>query len=211
MEDHGGWIKLWRKIQSHEFYREKRKFSKYEAWIDMLCWANHEDNKFILGNEIVECSRGQFVTSELKMMDHWNWSKEKTRHFLKTLEIQTMILKNSDHKKTTITILNYNTYQGWETANHTSDRPPTIPVTDRQQTMNQTQTIIKNVKKKIILSDDDFLKSLKEKFTWVDFDMEMVKMDAWLLANPDRKKTRKFISRWFIRKEKPITNGKNKW
>jgi hypothetical protein len=60
------------------------------------------------------------------------------------------------------------------------------------------------------LSDDDFLRSLKEKFTWIDFDTEMIKIDAWLLSHTDRKKTRRFITNWMLKKEKPIGTGNNK-
>ena len=58
--------------------------------------------------------------------------------------------------------------------------------------------------KKSILTDEEFLLSLKEKFTWVDFDQVMIKMDAWLLAHPARKKTRRFIVNWLNKIEKPI-------
>lgn len=65
--------------------------------------------------------------------------------------------------------------------------------------------------KNIILSDEDFLIKLKEKYTWIDFNQTMSKMDAWLLANPQRKKTRRFIVSWFNRIEKPmeIKNAKS--
>jgi len=61
------------------------------------------------------------------------------------------------------------------------------------------------VKRPLKLSDEDFLKSLKEKFTWVDFDSTMIKIDAWLLAHPERKKTRRFIVAWLNKIEKPIS------
>jgi len=61
-----------------------------------------------------------------------------------------------------------------------------------------------NKKKRNILSDDEFLTSLKEKFTWVDFEKEMAKIDAWLLANPGRQKTRRFIVKWISKVEKPM-------
>jgi hypothetical protein len=46
--------------------------------------------------------------------------------------------------------------------------------------------------------------NLKEKFTWVDFDQAIVKMDAWLLAHPGRKKTRRFIVNWLNKIDKPM-------
>jgi len=62
----------------------------------------------------------------------------------------------------------------------------------------------KYIKKRNILSDDEFLTSLKEKFTWVDFEREMAKIDAWFLANPGRQKTRRFIVKWISKVEKPM-------
>lgn len=106
-----GWISLHRKIQEHWLYDEKRKFSKFEAWVDMLMMANHKSNKFLLGNELIELKEGQFVTSELKLMERWDWGKAKLRTFLVLLENDGMIVKKSDRKKTTITICNYRDYQ----------------------------------------------------------------------------------------------------
>jgi len=110
-----GWISLHRSIQEHWLYQERRVFSKYEAWIDMIMMASHKDNRFLLGKELVEVKRGSFITSELKLMDRWRWSKAKVRNFLNLLEEDKMILKKSDKKKTTLTIVNYNDYQDGET------------------------------------------------------------------------------------------------
>ncbi len=72
------------------------------------------------------------------------------------------------------------------------------------------ETITKEtIQKKYILSDEEFLSSLKNKFTWVDFDTTMVRLDAWLLANPGRKKTRRFIVGWLNKIEKPLQINKN--
>jgi hypothetical protein len=134
-----GFIKLHRKIQEHWIYQEKRKFSKYEAWLDMLMMANHKDNKFALGSELVEVKKGSFITSELKLMDRWDWGKEKLRTFLKILENDSMIVKKSDRKKTTITISNYCVYHGYESENR--------PQTDHEQTVSRPSADTnKNVK-----------------------------------------------------------------
>lgn len=105
-----GFIQLHRKIQDHWLYQEKRTFSKFEAWIDMLMLANHKDNKFVLGNELVEVKRGQFITSIRKLEDRWNWSNTKIINFLKLLESDEMIVFKSDTKKTVITIDKYDFY-----------------------------------------------------------------------------------------------------
>lgn len=137
-----GFIKLHRKIQDHWIYQEQRKFSRYEAWLDMLMMANHKDNKFVLGNELVEVEKGSFITSELKLMERWDWGKEKVRTFLKLLEKDGMIIKKSDRKKTTITICNYCVYHSFENE--------VRPQTDREQTASRpsadTNKNVKNVK-----------------------------------------------------------------
>ena len=111
-----GWIKLHRQIRGHAFYKQKRTFSRFEAWVDMLLDANHCDNPWIAGNEIITVERGTYITSELKLMDRWKWSKSKVRAFLKLLEDEKMIIKKADNKKTAITIVNYDIYQEIETA-----------------------------------------------------------------------------------------------
>lgn len=110
MIDLSGWISIHRKIQNHWLWSEK-PFDKRSAWIDLLLMANHKNNKFLLGNELVEVERGSFITSEYRLMDKWGWSKTKVRNFLKLLEDEKMLVKLSDRKKTTITIVNYNDYQ----------------------------------------------------------------------------------------------------
>lgn len=92
-----GWIKLYRGIRKHWIW-EPRIFSKFEAWVDMLLQANHASQKILLGNELVQVERGSFITSELKLMERWKWSKTKVRSFLKLLEEDGMIVKKTDRK-----------------------------------------------------------------------------------------------------------------
>lgn len=109
-----GWIAIDRKIFDHWLWSDK-PFSRGQAWIDLLLMANHQNNKFLLGNELLEVERGSFITSELKLMDRWGWSKSKVRYFLNALESDSMLVKKSDRKKTTITIVNYSAYQDLQT------------------------------------------------------------------------------------------------
>lgn len=147
-----GWIKLHRKIQDHWIYQEKRKFSKYEAWLDLLMMASHKDTKFVHGSELIELKKGSFVTSELKLMERWDWGKSKLRSFLELLEKDEMIIKKSDRKKTTITICNYSVYHDYETENR--------PQTDHEQTTSRLSAdTIKNVKN---------LKNVKENKRYMD-------------------------------------------
>ena len=80
-----GWISVSRKLTEHWVWDDK-PFSKGQAWLDLIMMANHKDNKVPLGGEIIMVSRGSFITSELKLIDRWGWSKSKVRLFLKQLQ-----------------------------------------------------------------------------------------------------------------------------
>lgn len=110
-----GWISIHRKIREHYLFNEKRVFSRFEAWVDLLLSANHEDAKLLFNGELLEIKRGSFVTSELKLMKRWGWSKSKVRTFLILLTNDLMITKVTDSKKTTITIVKFNDYQQLKT------------------------------------------------------------------------------------------------
>lgn len=129
-----GWIKLNRSIQENWLWEEK-PFDKKSAWIDLLLMANHKNNKFPLGNEIIEVEQGSFITSEIKLMNRWGWSKTKLRNFLKLLESEKMITKVVDRKKTTISIVNYKVYQGSEDQEKTTEKPQE----DQEKTIKKPQ------------------------------------------------------------------------
>jgi hypothetical protein len=99
----------------------------------------------MLGNEMVEVKRGSFITSEIKLMERWGWSKEKLRRYLKLLESDGMIVKKSDHKKTVITIVKYEDFQGDDSKSdheQTASRPPT----DHERDTNKNDKNVKNDK-----------------------------------------------------------------
>lgn len=56
--------------------------------------------------------------------------------------------------------------------------------------------------------DDEWLKEVKSKYPWLDFDKEMSKMQGWLLSpkGNGRKMTRQFVINWLNRCDKPL-NG----
>jgi uncharacterized phage protein (TIGR02220 family) len=128
-----GWIKLHRKIMNHWLYGEKRPFTKLEAWIDLMLLVNHEDTKFLLGNELVQVKRGERITSVRFLCDRWNWSNTKVKNFLMLLESEGMITHKSDCKKTIISIDKYDIYQGGIDNSTTEERRETITKTTEEQ------------------------------------------------------------------------------
>jgi hypothetical protein len=116
-----GWVAIYRKIQDHWLWEDK-PFSKQAAWIDMLLLANHDDNKFLFGNELIEVKCGSFITSIEKLKHRWGWSNTKVINFLKLLESDEMVTKKSDTKKTVITIVKYSDYATYEKAKTMPER-----------------------------------------------------------------------------------------
>lgn len=172
-----GWIKLHRKIQEHWLYQEKRKFSRFEAWIDLLMMMNHEDSKVILGNEIIEVKRGQRITSIRQLCERWRWSNTKVTQFLELLQNDGMAIIESDRKKTVITIVNYDFYQG---------------IDDKETTENRREDDTKQTQKHTNKND----KNEKENIPYVEI-INYLNQKANKNYRPSTKKTRSLIkARW---------------
>lgn len=159
-----GWVAIHRSIRDHWLYEEKRVFSKYEAWLDLLMDANHQKNKFVFDGKLVEVERGQRITSIRQLSEKWRWSRTKVTDFLDLLEKDGMLVRKSDSKKTVITIVNYDFYQNQENKkSHSSatEKP-------QKSTNNNDITMINNDnnnnnprnRKKRVYDDDDSNKKL---------------------------------------------------
>lgn len=121
-----GWISIDRSIQNHWLFKEKRTFSKFEAWIYLLMEANHSKAKVPIGNQIVTVERGQRLTSILTLSDLFNWSRFKVKTFLDLFESDGMLEVKTTSKYTLITIVNYDFYQSEQGRNqHQNDIKPT--------------------------------------------------------------------------------------
>lgn len=93
----------------------------------MLLRANHESKKVLIDGRLVECERGELITSLCALAKDWGVSRDVVRHFLDVLESDTMVTRKATTKYTQITICNYASYQD-------------IPTTDPQQTHNEPTT-----------------------------------------------------------------------
>jgi len=51
---------------------------------------------------------------------------------------------------------------------------------------------------------EEFVEDLKRIYDYIDIDTELKRIDAWLLTRPDRRKTRRFVTNWLNRVEKPM-------
>ena len=131
-----GWISLHRKILDNPILNRSRIYSNFEAWIWLLLKANHQDNKFMLGSELVKVEKGSMITSQKKLCKQFRWGNTKLRNFLKVLQKDKMLLLKTTPKATWITICNYNKLQDKQTANKS--------MTNRKQIADKSLTNTNN-------------------------------------------------------------------
>lgn len=134
--DKKGWICLHRKIQECLIWESEEKFDYRSAWIDLLLLANHEDKKTMFDGKPVTIKRGQRITSVRSLAERWHWGNDRTLKFLRMLESENMITKESDRRRTVITIVNYGLYNDIPNTDRTltGTQPEHSPNTDPSQT-----------------------------------------------------------------------------
>ncbi|CAC6967015.1 Phage protein [Staphylococcus aureus] len=133
-----GWISIDRSIQNHWLFKEKRTFSKFEAWIYLLMEANHSEAKVPIGNQIVTVERGQRLTSILTLSDLFNWSRFKVKTFLDLLESDGMLEVKTTNKFSVITVVNWAIYQSME--ENSDSKNDNKSTTNGQQINNKSTT-----------------------------------------------------------------------
>lgn len=124
-----GWIKISRDMPNHWIWKDD---TKLKWWLDMLITVNFKDNKILMGNQLIECKRGQSVMSLQQWATRWKVDKNKVRNFFVLLEKDGMIIHENLSKTTRITICKYDTYQSKENDNKTQSK--------RNQNVDETQS-----------------------------------------------------------------------
>jgi len=164
-----GYFALWRKLQDHPFWKERREFSKAEAWIDILWEVQHKEGprEVTLGMTCLVCNYGESLKSLDTWSRRWGWNKSKVRRFLLLLQKMNQIQCKSEQKTTRITVLNYNQYDPRRNASETTaTRNETTATPDKNVKKEKKEKITKKTYgefNNVFLSDDE-IKSLNERF-----------------------------------------------
>lgn len=161
-----GYIKLHRQIQDSDIWNRSEPYDMRSAWIDLLMMANHEDKTIVFDYQPVVIERGQHLTSVRKLSERWKWGKEKTLRYLRLLEQLGMIHRDSNKRRTLITIENYGKYQDAQDSDRptdqASDRTLPDPLPEHSSTTNKNEKNDKN-DKKYISAFDEFWKNYPRK------------------------------------------------
>tara|TARA_R110000751_G_scaffold29319_2_gene75578 strand:- start:28 stop:753 length:726 start_codon:yes stop_codon:yes gene_type:complete len=89
----------------------------------MLLNASYKPHAVRIRGIKIDLSRGQLALSEVEYAKRWNWSRGKVHRFLKELESKTVqqITQQKTNITSVVTIINYDQYQGDDTASDTAD------------------------------------------------------------------------------------------
>ena len=130
-----------RGVFDHPLFRDKREFSRLEAWVWMLSEAAWKPHQREIGGKVVTLRRGQFCHSIRFMADAWGWSKSSVDRFLTRLKTETMIGTDAGTGSLILTICNYERYQLAPSTTGTATEPSTGTAAgqqrDRLETSNQ--------------------------------------------------------------------------
>ena len=143
-----GWIKLHRSIQEHWLYTEKRKFSKFEAWNDILLTVNFTEGKTIIKGKLIQIKRGESILSLDSWAKRWGWDKSAVRRFLNTLQKDNMIELKNETITTRLIVCKYDTYQDERNADETqmkrkrnADETHLTPIEEEEERKEEKEEI----------------------------------------------------------------------
>ncbi len=122
-----GFINLHRKIQDNFLWKERRVFSRAEAWIDILMevrWQT-EPGEVVIGTKTLTINQAECLYSLETWAGRWKWSKSRVKRFLGLLEERNAIRTQSETQTTRIKVCNYCEYNKVRNTNGTGSETQT--------------------------------------------------------------------------------------
>ena len=121
-----GFIPIRRTLFDHFLFKEKRTFSRFEAWLDLIQLASFKnENSDIVAGKVVTKDRGEIVASLRYLATRWNWSMHKVSNYLELLSSQDMTVVGNENGITKITLKNFNKHNSINSNNVVEDMEET--------------------------------------------------------------------------------------
>jgi hypothetical protein len=209
-----GWIKLYRQLQDNPLWFCE-KFTRGQAWVDLLLLANHEESFFYKRGVKITVKRGQCARSEVELSDRWKWSRTKVRKFLKDLEKEQQIIQQKTNITQTLTIVNYDEYQKKEQQTGQQKNSKKTAEVQQKNTYKNVKNV-NNVKKEaygsfknVFISEKDILK-LKEKFNGT-LEEKIENLSLYIESKGDKYKSHYATLLAWDRRDKPEQSQPEEW
>lgn len=158
-----GWIKISRELPKHWIWQDAERL---KWWLDLLLMASWDDGQSLSGgSRLIEIKRGQLVASISFLCQRWHKGHNTVIAFLKMLQDEKMITKETIGNTTIITICKYNMYQASDNlkdslndnttsvCNNNANNTPDNPADNLADNRADTSKEIKNIRNNIISNE----------------------------------------------------------
>jgi len=105
-----GWIKIFRQITENEYYFTE-KFTKVQAWIDLLLLATHKERTVSIRGIEINLKPGQLCYSQKSLASRWKWNVKTVNKYLNSLKKREMVDTRNTNITTIISIKKWFLYQ----------------------------------------------------------------------------------------------------
>ena len=120
------YIQLDRHFFENSYWKQKRRFSLSEAWIDLLQLAQFEADtreKILPNGRQISIERGEIHVSLRLLAKRWGWGVMQVRTFLKKGMLSHQLTQRITQGETMLSICNYDKYSpSSNTDYHTEQR-----------------------------------------------------------------------------------------
>lgn len=134
-----GYIAIHRSLFDHNIWL-KEKFSKGQAWVDLLGMASYKETEITIGSKTIKLKAGEFITSQVKLAQRWGWDRKTVRKFLMDSKNECMldskVDRNPQHGLIVISINNWNKFQGMD-SKVDSNFPSKLPTINKSNNINK--------------------------------------------------------------------------
>ena len=194
-----GWIKIHRSIKDHWLYTEKRVFSRFEAWNDILLSVNYSDAQTLIKGKLYNVKRGESILSLDSWAKRWGWEKSSVRRFLKLLENESMVVLDSDNVTTRLTVCNYESYQDERNADETrkklkrnSNEIQTTPIKEEEEEQEEKRIVFI---KPTIQEVQDYMKQIEYNGD-AEYFINYYQSKGWVVGKSKMKDWKSAIQTW---------------
>lgn len=155
------YIKLFRKLLKSPIFENEKAL---KIWIWCLLKASHNERKQLVGQQIIDIKKGEFVFGRNRASEELKMTESTIYKYIKLLEKLQMISIKSNNKFSVISIEKWEDYQVEELKNN-------IKITTEEQQSNTNKNVknIKNVKNNNIPASEEksssaYAKASKHKY-----------------------------------------------